>query len=115
LLESVENVALRDRINSDVVDLPHARLLFNVNMQDPAFGGGFALKANVFEVAGIPQRVEIALDRRLVIDIPRAREDVGTDGFCGNATVPVDLNGAHDVGLLLSKQRGRQDTNNEDG
>jgi hypothetical protein len=27
----------------------------------------------------------------------------------------VDLNCAHDVGLLLSKQRGRQGTNNEDG
>jgi hypothetical protein len=110
LLESVEDVALRDRIDSQVIDLPHSRLLFNVNMQDPAFGCGLALEANVFEIAGIPQRIEVSLYCSLVVDIPRTREDVCADGFCGNATVSVDLNSAHDIRLLLRKQHGRQRT-----
>src|SRR3954470_7460546 len=86
LLESIENVAFGDGIDAEIVDLSHPRLLFNINMQDPALGRGLALEANILEIAGIPQRVEIALDGRLIVYISRTREDVGTDGFCRNAT-----------------------------
>src|SRR5256885_3781340 len=101
LLEAVEDVAFRDRVNSDVIDLSYSRLLFYINMKDPAFGGSLALKANVLEIPGVPQRVEVALDCRLIINIARAAENMGTHTLGGDAAGSVDLNPADNVRLLL--------------
>ena len=66
--EAVENVAIRDRIQSDVLNLPNCRLFGDVNMNDHALLRVFPFKADVVEVPGIPKRVEIAL-QRLRIDV----------------------------------------------
>jgi hypothetical protein len=70
-------------------------------MQDPTPGCRFALEANVLKIISVPQRVEVSLQSRLVVNVSRAGEDVRTDGFCGNAAVTMDLNGTDYVGLLL--------------
>ena len=114
LLEAVEDVAFRDRVNSDVIDLSYSRLLFYINMKDPAFGGSLALKANVLEIPGVPQRVEVALDCRLVINIARAAENMGTHTLGGDAAVSVYLNPADNVGLLLLGQQHRRQHKKED-
>src|SRR5438067_1205258 len=108
LLEAVEDVAFRDRVNPHVIDLSYARLLFYINMKDPAFGGSLALKANVLEIPGVPEGVEVALDSRLVINIARAAENMGTYAFCGDAAVSMYLNPADNVGLLLLGQQHRR-------
>src|SRR5207237_1733032 len=74
LLESVENIAFGDRIDAEIIDLSHSRLLFDVDMKDPALGRGLALETNILELAGIRQRVEVTHDRRLVVDISRTHE-----------------------------------------
>ena len=53
--EAIEHVAGRDRTQADVVDLADGRLFFDLDNQAPALGSLFARKADVFEVAGIPQ------------------------------------------------------------
>src|SRR5207248_9994113 len=64
LLEAVEDVAFRDRVNPHIIDISYARLLFYINMKGPAFGCSLALKANVLELPGVPVGVEVALDSR---------------------------------------------------
>jgi hypothetical protein len=62
VFEAVEHVAGGDGIETGVVDLADGGALFEVNVQDPALGVLFALEADVFKVAGVPERVEVAFD-----------------------------------------------------
>ena len=95
--EPVQHVALGDRTQPSILDLPNGRPLLDVNMDDPAFGSLLALKANVLKVSGIPERVEIALEGRLVIDIAGVSKDSGANGIGGNTAIAVNLNADDEV------------------
>ena len=88
--ELVEHVALRDRTQADVFDFADGRLFFHVNVNDPALGRLLALDAQVVKVAGVPQGIEVALQRRLVVNIAGAGEHAGADGVGRDAAVAVD-------------------------
>jgi hypothetical protein len=61
-----------------------------------------ALHADVLEVAGVPQGVEVAFQRGLIVNISWAGKDTGPNRICGNAAVAVDFNCCDDV--LLGSQ-----------
>src|SRR5450756_414652 len=69
LLEFVEDVTLGDRTQAHVFDLADGRLFLDVNVDDPAFGGGLPLDAQIVEVAGVPQGIKVALQGRLVVNV----------------------------------------------
>ncbi len=71
LLELVEHVALRHRAQPDVLDLADGWLFLDVDVDDPALGRGLALNPQVVEIAGVPQGVEVPLQRLLVVDLAR--------------------------------------------
>ena len=54
LLEFVEDVALGDGTQAHVLDLADSRLFLDVNVDDPAFGEGLSLDAQIVEVARVP-------------------------------------------------------------
>src|SRR6266496_280371 len=58
LLEAVKNVTLRNRIDANVADVLDSRPLLDVDVEDPAFGSGFALEADVLKIVRVPKRVE---------------------------------------------------------
>src|SRR5262249_14428062 len=64
--------------------------------------GLLALKADVFEIACVPQRVEIPLNRGLIVDVAGVGKNPAADGIGRNAAVAVndDLGG---YGLLRRK------------
>ena len=105
-LESVEYVTGRDRVQAGVVDLPDGRALFQINVENPSLGRLLALNADVFEISGVPQRIEIALYGGWVVNVPGFCEDSRFDGFGGNAAVAVDPN-IHDE-VFLGQQGGAQ-------
>ena len=61
-------------------------------MKDPAFRSGLAFEANVFKISGVPQRIEVALDRSLVVHITWMGKNMRFDHVRGNASIAVDLN-----------------------
>ena len=63
LLEAVENVGVRDAFSSLVIDLADGGLLADKDVQNDALLRVLALDAQIFEVARVPERVEVALDR----------------------------------------------------
>src|SRR5581483_5333448 len=67
LLEAVENVTLRNRTCTYVGDLADGRLLFHLYDEAPAFGRLLAEKLDVFEVTGIPKRVEVSFEGSLIV------------------------------------------------
>jgi len=75
-------------------------------VEDPAFGALLALKADVFKLAGIPEGVEIAFQRRRVVDVAHLGEDTGSDSFGGDAAVAVHLDA--DDQVLLAKRWERE-------
>src|SRR5215467_594866 len=103
-LESVEHVTGRDRVQARVVDLPDGRALFQINVENPSLGRLLALNADVFEISGVPQRIEIPLYGGWVVNVPRFCEDPRFDGVGGDAAVAVDPN-IHDEVFL--GQEGR--------
>jgi len=105
-LEAFQNVAFRDGVDPRVRDRLDPRPFLHVNVNDPAFRGSFSLETDVLEKAGVPQGVEIPLDRALIVDVPWLGEDVGADHIRRNGTVPVDLDFGNHV-RLLSEDRGR--------
>ncbi len=59
----VEDVGLRNRVQALVVDLADGGLFTDVDVEDDAaLGILFTLDADIFEVAGVPEGVEVALD-----------------------------------------------------
>src|SRR6266404_108643 len=104
LFETVEDVALGNRIDPNIADFLNSGSFLDVDVQNPAFGSGFTLNANVLEVVCIPERVEVALDSSRVVDVSGTSEDVGANCLGGNAAVAVDLDSADDIGLLLGEK-----------
>jgi hypothetical protein len=72
-------------------------------MQDPALGGSLALEADVLEIASVPQRVEVALNSGLIVDVTRMGEDMGANRLRRNTAVAVDFDGTDQI--LLSEGR----------
>ena len=110
--EAVEHIAGRDRTQSGVVDLPDRRALLDIDVDDPALGGLLALKPEILEVSRIPQRVEVTLDRRLVVYVTHPGEDSGLDGFLRNSPAAVNLN-LDDQILLPEACRAQQEENQD--
>ena len=110
-LEAVQHVAVGDRIQPGVFDLANGGPLFDVDVDAPALGRLLALEADVFKVAGVPQRVEVAFQGGFVVDVAGAGEDAGLDGFGGNAAVAVDLD--LDYQILLAQTRRAQQENDQ--
>jgi hypothetical protein len=78
-------------------------------MDTPAFGTLFALDANVLEVSGVPQRVEVALQSGFIVNIARPREDAGANSIRRNAAVTVDQYFLNDTAFLSPQQRTKQE------
>jgi hypothetical protein len=66
-LEAVHHVRLRHRVQAVVFDLPNRRFLTHVDVEYHALRRVFLLNANIFEVAGVPQRVEITLHGQRIV------------------------------------------------
>ena len=73
-------------------------------MNDPALGGLFTLNAQVVEVTGIPQGVEVPFEGLLVVNVALPGEHAGANGVGRDASVAVN-DDAHDH-LLLGPRRG---------
>ena len=63
---------------------------------------------DVFEVARVPQRIEIALQRRRVVNVAGLGEDSRQNRLFGDSSVAGDLNVGNDVGLRPGQARRRQ-------
>ena len=81
-----------DRAQALVVDLADIRLLADKDVQDDALFRVLALDAQIVEVARVPERVEVALDRDRVVGIADMGKQAGQDGFLGDAAVADDAN-----------------------
>ena len=93
LLEAVQHVGDGNRVQALVVDLADRRLFTHVHNQLHAVLLLFvdALNAHIVEVAGIPQRVEVALHHRGIVLIAGPRKQPRQNGFLGDATVADHL------------------------
>lgn len=91
LLESVENVALRDRVDTNVINLFNTRFFLDVDVDHPTFGGGLALETDVLEKTCIPQGIEVTLDGSLIVNVARVSEDMGKNDVFWDAAVPMDF------------------------
>ncbi len=92
LLETVQHIALRNRAQTQIIDLADGRALLDVNVKAPALGSLLALEADVFEISGIPQGVKVAFQGGRVIDIAGAGKNASPHGFRRDTPVPVDHN-----------------------
>jgi len=119
LLKLIQYVALRDRIQTDILDLSDRWLFFHVDVNDPALGGWFPLNAQIIEIAGIPQRVEVTFQRRLIVNITRPGKHALLDGVSRDPPVAVDDNLDNHVALLsrahACEQENREDKANRSG
>ena len=107
LFEAVEDIGLCNRIESLVVDLADGGLLTDEDVQDFALGGVLFFDADIFEIAGVPQRVEIALDGGWIVVVADVRVEAGEDGFLGDAAVADDPDFGDDIGVLCERGRNR--------
>ena len=69
--KAVQHVASRNRVQAGVVDLPNGGPFLYINMNQPSLGGLLAFEADIFEISRVPQRIEVALDGRLIVNIAR--------------------------------------------
>jgi hypothetical protein len=102
ILEAVEDIAGGDGTEAGVINFADGGALFDVDVEDPAFVALLALEADVFEVAGVPESVEVALEGGGVVDVANFAEDAGSDGVSGDAAVAVDLDADDEVSLAES-------------
>ena len=61
-------------------------------MDAPAFGCLLALKPDVLEIVGIPQRIEVAFQGSCVVNVAGTGENPGANGLGGNTPVAVNHN-----------------------
>src|SRR5436190_1944175 len=101
LFEPVENVTLRDGVDSQVADVFNSGPFFDIHVQDPAFGSRLPFEADIFEVICVPERVEIAFNGALIENIAWPRENVGTNRFRRNSSIAMDIDSGDYVWLLL--------------
>ena len=73
-----------------VIDLADGGFLTDKDVKDDALLGVLALNAQILEIAGVPERVEVALDRNRIVSIAGMGEHPGQDGFLGDAPVADD-------------------------
>src|SRR5579863_2619586 len=90
-LETVQDVTVGNRTGSDVGNFPNCRLLLDLDDDAPALRGLFTRELDVFEVAGVPQRVEIALHGGRVVNIARFGKNTSPDGLRRDAPVTGDV------------------------
>ena len=105
LLVALQHVRLRDRVQALVVDLADGRLLAHIDDELRATRAFRPLDPHVLKVAGIPQRVEIALDRGLVVRIAGTREQPRQDRLLRIAAVADHLRSAQRLGRGRSGHR----------
>ncbi len=91
LLEALEHIGLGDRVEALVFDGLDGGLFADVDDQLDALGCVRALDPHIFEVAGVPKRVEVALDNRGIVQITLVREQARQHAFLGDTAVPDDL------------------------
>ena len=80
-----------DGVEAGVVDGADGGLLAHVDHELNALGLVDALDADVVEVAGVPERVEVSLDGGGVIDVAGLEIGAGEHGLLGDAAVADDL------------------------
>src|SRR5689334_22738780 len=90
-LKAVEDVAICDRIQTDVLDLANRGLFRDVDVDDHAFLRVFALEADVVEVACIPERIEVAFQRLRIVNVARPGKHASSDGIGGYASLAVNV------------------------
>ena len=90
-LEAVQHVAGGDRTQANIVDLADGRLFLDLDNQPPPLRSLFPAKADVLEVTGVPQRIEIALQRGGIVDVAGVSEDARLDRFRGNSAISLDV------------------------
>ncbi len=73
-----------------VIDLADAGFLTDKDVKDDALLGVLALNAQILEIARVPERVEVALDRDGIVGVAGMGEHPGQDGFLGDAPVADD-------------------------
>jgi hypothetical protein len=69
-----------------------------------------ALEADVFEIARVPQGIEVTLQGGSVIDIARAGENPGLNGFGWNTPLPVNSNFDNHILLAQTSRTQPQET-----
>ena len=92
LLEAVEHVGVGDGVEALVIDLADGGPFPDEDVQDDALLRVFALDAQILEVAGVPQRVEVALDGDRIVGVAGMSKEPRQDGLLGNAPVADDPN-----------------------
>src|ERR1700683_2215230 len=108
LLEAVQHITVGNRVEANVVDFADGWLFLPLDDDSPSFGSLFAKELDVFEVARIPQRIEIAFQRSGIVDVSRLGEDARPDGVGGNAPVAGWNNLRNHVRLRPSQACGCQ-------
>ena len=102
---------MRDGVETRVVDLADGGLFTDEDTRTDALGGVLFFDADVFEVAGVPERVEVALDGTGVVVIADVGVEAGEDRLLGDAAVADDANLRDDVAAL--REHGRNDGEEE--
>ncbi len=90
-----------DGVVALVIDLADRGALANEDVEDDALFCIFSLNAQVFKVAGVPERIEVALDRNRVVGVAGMGEEARKDRFLGNAAIADDpdlVNGLRGLG-----------------
>ncbi len=100
LLKPVKHIRLRDGVETLVIDLADGGLFTYEDVENFALGGVFLFNADVFEVAGVPERVEVTLHGCGVVIVPDVRIEAGEDRFLGDAAVADDPDLRDDVAVL---------------
>jgi hypothetical protein len=98
LLEAIEDVRYGDGAEALVVDLADGGLFTNVDDELGAALAGDLLDAEIVEVAGVPEGVEVSLNDGGVVLVAGAREETCEDGLLGDAAIANDLGLTEDLG-----------------
>ena len=109
LLEAIEDVGRRNGAVALVIDFADGWPFADEDVEDDAFIRVFAFDAQVLEVAGVPEGVEIALNGDRIVNITRMCEHAGEDGFLGNTAVADDPDGIDGLRLLGQSGACRKD------
>ena len=114
-LEAIEHVGLRDRVEALVVDLADGGLFFDEDVEDDALLRVFPLDAQILKVAGVPERVEVALDGDGIVGVTGMGEQAREYGLLGDAAVADDADRLNCGGRLGERAAGDNDQQEEDG
>src|SRR6266851_1511404 len=99
LLKAVEHVAGRDRAQAEVIYFADGWLFPYLEDDPPALGRLLPEDLDIFEVACVPQRVEVALQAGWVVDVPGMSKNARPNGIGGNTAVALNVNFRDYVGL----------------